>query len=690
MEQEPFEVTTKPTLTDTIDEIVDKVFGVGGVIYKYKTDYVERPEQIIAIKKAMNCLLTGSHFLMEAPCGFGKTFVYLFAAMIHALYYNKTAIVATNGITLQGQIYHKDAPLIAKIAEDIVHRPVRIVYMKGRQNYLCLRKKAETVANNFEGVQLSFTQNKYEMSSIMTWSEKTMTGDMAELSFKPSHEIWQNFSCGESDDCMGKACDHRLNCFYSRAKKACQFADIIITNYHLLFADIETGGQVLPEYDILVGDEAHNIADVSRNFQEQKVSYYTFLSIQKTFTMLERKYKYIFDSTRTGIKELVQDAAGYFKYVTITVPVPASKTCPLEVKLTPLPLSFDFKVFVNNLIAYREEICPSVSLVEYEEPDPNYAIVAGYLDRVIDKSKQAIKNLEAICTQSEPNQAYYVQLENNEMLSLRSKPVKVADYMRRHFFARNAQPDKPMGDLTTILTSATLAASNSFDYMRAELGIPAADQLIANSTFDLTKQQLWYLPKNVLDASDKDFLGNMLDNFTELVKVCGGGVLGLFTSIYNMRAASLRLRQETNFRVFTQGDAPQDKLLKDFAADKDSVLCGTKSMFEGVDIAGDSLRCVFIDKLPFISPEDPVTKMLLKEDGSFWKYSMPSMIISLKQAVGRGVRTIDDKCVIAFGDGRIKTARYAKQVMGSFNYSKTVTRDLDEVARFLGKDNTIL
>ena len=239
-----------------------------------------------------------------------------------------------------------------------------------------------------------------------------------------------------------------------------------------------------------------------------------------------------------------------------------------------------------------------------------------------------------------------------------------------------------------MFTSATLSVAGSFNYIKEELGITEeykVEEFIGSSPFDLTKQELWYLPSEAVNGNERDFISVMLPIFNNVIKECSGGVLGLFTSVSSMnKAYDYVSRRGYSMDIYKQGVMPRNTLIETFKENENSVLIGTKSMFTGIDVPGNSLRCVFIDKLPFPNISDPVVKALNEEPGAFFKYSIPAMVIALKQAVGRGVRTTEDKCVICIADNRLSTARYKAQIFQSFNYKKTGTRDLEEIRKFLG------
>ena len=284
------------------------------------------------------------------------------------------------------------------------------------------------------------------------------------------------------------------------------------------------------------------------------------------------------------------------------------------------------------------------------------------------------------------NMVRFIEKDSNQSYSIKCKMKKVGELFRTNFIDRQKQTEP----LSVMLTSATISADNSFSYIKDQLGITDeynTMEFIGASPFNLTEQELWYLPPNAKEGNKQGFQNRMLQDLLEVCVTCNGGVLGLFTSIASLKSAKEFLYEniptDLDCEIIAQGDMPRKKLIEYFTGEMDSILLGTKSLFTGVDVPGDSLRCVFIDKLPFPNISDPVQKALNEEPGSFFKYSIPSMIIDLKQAVGRGVRSVTDKCVIVVADNRMSTANYKAKIFSSFNYKKTGTRDIVDVEKFI-------
>ena len=245
-----------------------------------------------------------------------QKFVYLFPSILYSALYGRRVIICTSGIALQEQLFYKDAPLIANIVQTLINKSPKIVYLKGRKNFLCKRKLSEYLFAEQNSLNSFEKDNEIkEIKEIKEWAQSTLSGDMSELTFQPSYDVWQNFACVDNNECRGVQCDYFEECFYMSAKNACKHADVIITNYHILFSDISTGFKVLPHYDISVCDEAHNMANIARNFRELKVSFYTFANFRRQIIELTNKYE-VFDRQATGIDYIVQKAQLYFQSIT--------------------------------------------------------------------------------------------------------------------------------------------------------------------------------------------------------------------------------------------------------------------------------------------------------------------------------------------------------------------------------------
>jgi ATP-dependent DNA helicase DinG len=668
-----------------MSDIMQRIFDENGVIKQIKNDYVPRQSQIEAANLIDKSLEDKGHCIIEGPCGMGKSFAYLIPLVDYIIRtkHNHKAIIATSGISLQEQILYKDLPLISEIFSKIYEDRINFTLMKGKQNFICKRKMKDIIADDV----YKNTKNP-ELRKIINWSFDTKTGDFSELDFVPGYEISKEISCTKNGECLGKKCDHCYDCYYQRLKEKCQSADIVVTNYHILFSDIETGGKILPNYDVLICDEAHEIGDIYRDFKTRKISPNVIKSIRNDIVEIRNKFSFkreFIDSL--DLRGLVYEAEKYFNLIYkkyFDVKFPDFKIIEPDIEL---PDKSDLLCKIQSFIdKIGEEVdtLQNIVLAAGEGEEANeLSICLNKMSSVLDRLCEVYTILNEFIDKADSNLiVYWLEKEDDDSSSLNMKPVKIGEELSNELFSQET--------LACILTSATLSVNDKFDYIKSELGLDVCgknvNEFVGESPFNLTDQQLWYLPEDAVEGNNPGFDSALNGQLLQIVKACNGGVLALFTSVRNLNSVYDYLKWEIPYHIniFKQGSKPKIQLLEDFKSDVNSVLLATRSFFTGVDIPGDSLRCVVVDKLPFPSPGDPVMRKLQKEDNSFFKYFIPMMIITLKQAVGRGVRSIDDKCVICILDNRMATARYKSKINGSFNYNKTGTRNIEDVRKFCG------
>jgi len=668
-------------------ETLDTIFQKDGILNSIKDDYIPRPSQIDAAHQIHSSLNNVEHFILEGPCGFGKTLSYLVPLFEYLHNHKKEcfrAVVVTNGISLQEQLFHKDIPLVQKIFKSIYSKELNFSMLKGRQNYVCVKKMDSVLAKGGPRWQ-----------DIVDWYKDTKTGDLSELNFVPDKELLGEMSSLKDKECSGKRCVSYGECFYQKQKVKAQVSDIIITNYHLLFTDLEIGNNILlPKYNIMVFDEAHEIASIYRDFNEEKISLSILKAISKDYTESYNLYReYLYDGfdelefeTKLLFEKLTGEGEKYFeKYFDLNFKEDKLSQIKILNENLKTPddnlsgLIYDISSNIEDIINKNSEL---LNLQDNEYMTKHNNNLSSILRRLkkIDKAKSQYMSDNEVCwVEKMPSEE-----NKSSRISVNKKIVNIGKILSEKLYKRD--------DLMCIFTSATLSAGGSFDFIKEELGIDlcvkSINEFIGDSPFDLTNQQLWYLHPDCVDGNDRDFDKVIPNIIKDIVMACNGGALTLFTSIKNMNDVFLKIKKDLNGKgitVLKQGLKPRMKLLEEFKENVDSTLFATKSFFTGIDVVGESLRCVIIDKLPFPSPTDPVMIKLGEKPNAFFKYFIPIMIIALKQAVGRGVRSIDDKCIVAILDNRLATAKYKKKINNSFNYPKTGTRDLNDIKNFLFK-----
>ena len=716
-------------------ETIDKIFDEDGIIKRLKPSYFPRESQIAAAKKVSESIDNSENIIIEGPCGFGKTFAYLvpvFDSIIQRRIQNRElsnsyqtqypeikALVVTNGISLQEQLTKIDAPFVSKVLHALYpeESPIKTAIFKGKQNFLCKRK-----------LMMYFSQAVTELNDeekaneFTVWVDKTEAGDLSELSFILNSYAQSYCVCQNPDECEGSKCPYREECYYNIHKQKAAASDIIVCNYHMLFTAFEV--PVLPEFNILVMDEAHEAPNILRDFMKTELNYNTINKLSKDLSMVfsnDILSEWVEDLPQSRRNEIFCGEVSDYKN-------PTKSLITRILSATDHMMSDAVKHTSFNMLALYPETYVSEKGFEFMETDAMITLLKLLLSCIsvskefaekfegksededsaseISKVKRQLQSIEGRvqkyiqmmdASKYDENNVYFIEKKitpaKSTVISIGTKPITVGEQMSRALFSNTKIQ-------SSIITSATLSVNEKFDYIKSELGLDLnfeetenvktkpLQEFIGKSPFDLKNQELWYLPPYAVDGNAPQFDGYLEQVAEEITETAKGGILFLTTSIklMNICYAAVRntcLKNRLNINVLMQGDMPRLKLLQTFKDDENSILVATKSFFTGVDIPGNSLRCLVIDKFPFASPDDPVMKKLSAQPGGFFKYSIPSMVILLKQAVGRGVRSISDKCVICVADGRMATARYRASIHKSFSYEKTATRDINDVRRFL-------
>lgn len=670
---------------------MEELFDENGPIKQFKSDYKPREAQVDAAKIISDALASNGIAVIEGETGMGKSFAYLFPVINEIIDsgFDKKAVIVTSGISLQEQLSTKDVPFVTEVMKATYpqfSKEFRSTILKGRQNFLC-KMKIDDI-----GI-LDMKENMVDAGyrEIRNLCLKSRTGDLSELDFIPTMDVIENTCCTKQGECTGKACAFFDECFYTRHKRALESSNIIITNYHMLFSDMKTNGLILPNYDILVFDEAHEAVNIFRDFDACKLSVNNAMVLRNKASELSNLTNKFPEINPDDFKELIRVFEIAFqdldkKYPKIDSPIlvthtnelPSSLTMDLAKELSPIKRAI---YSCNETYMQNSHNLSDYSPEELSEEERNYLKCGSVLmtmSNMIDEMCNFVSNLHKVI--NDENIAMWIE-RINDTTSLNYKKVDVGEVMAQAFFGKE--------NLSTIFTSATISVAGSFEYVKNQLGIDRVNnkkvfEFIGLSPFNLTEQQLWYLPQGAMNGNDFNFNKTIASNVIEIIRATRGGCLCLFTSIGNMRNVHYELQRTLGheYDIYVQGQMPRMKLIDKFKENRDSILLGTKSFFTGVDVPGDALRCVIIDKFPFPQPTDPIQQKLKERDNSFYKYSIPEMIITLKQAVGRGVRSVDDRCVIAILDGRMSTAKYKTRVNNSFNYQKTGTRNIDDVKEF--------
>lgn len=634
-------------------DYLSDVFGESGLFAARFPAYEMREGQVALARMVDEAMRCGSHALGEGPCGTGKGVAYGVPSVWHAHHEKKRVVIATANIALQEQLVTKDLPLLS----DVLPWPFKFALLKGRNNYLCIDRLRESEARG-DLTGLYDDDQDREIRKVLAWTESTETGDVSELPFVPLSQVWSKVSVS-SDECKGKDCPFFDDCFAERAKARAREADIVVTNYHLLFAHLavrrETGQDlVLPPFDFLVLDEAHEAARIARDFFGFTVSAHT----------LNRLARYAADfGNRKLADRLRQSGSDLFD------------------RIARFARSADYRIrlrspgFVGTAEAVQELISLAGLGDSIDADDSRDREVRATARNAARQARAAAARIQEGVAQADPDTVYWIELDAKGRAKLKGKPIDVSDILKQSLFEATE---------SVTLVSATLTTSGTFDFVRGELGAPdGALELVADSPFDFETQALLVVPDDGLpEPRDFDFPDAAAELVGQVMDLCDGRTLGLFTS-YRVLNAVYDQVQGNGHRVLRQGDMPRTELSRVFKEDVRSVLLGTDSFWTGIDVPGEALTGLVIDKLPFPHPEDPVVSAICERDPrAFNNYLVPRAIITLRQGVGRLIRSRQDFGVIVLLDRRIAEKRYGRRFLASLPQMLS-TRRLENIPRFL-------
>jgi len=631
---------------------LDAVFAVDGPLAHALDGYEPRAGQIALARSVDDSIARGLHLLAEAPTGTGKSIGYAVPLTHHAAG-GLRAVIATANIALQEQLARKDLPLCARV----LPWDVSFALLKGRNNYLCLQRLGETrAAGRFAFAALP--GDVEALAAIEAWADTTTTGDVSDLPFEPPPRLWRRFSV-LAEDCPGAACRFHDDCFAMRARAAAARASVVITNYHMLFAHLQlrdaTGEElVLPHFDVAILDEGHKAADIARDFFGFRV---TAGAVRFAGRLLPR-------AGHEGLRAALEEQAAAF-----------------FAALLAHRRSADYRARLREPGRVPcEEVCAALRtaarayLVAAEAAQD--AGEHADLERAARRADTLADRVDAAMSLADRGAVYYLDVDDEERAALCCKLVDVAPFLARALF-------EPARSVT--VTSATLSAGESFEFVRREVGVDMARELIVESPFSFRDQCLLVVPDGMPLPSEPAFPAAVADTVAEVIDLARGRTLALFTSYRNLNLTRDRLAL-SGHRVLCQGALPRTTLIDEFRRDVHSVLLGTESFWGGVDVPGESLSCVVIDRLPFLTPDDPLLDAIAERDERcFVTQSLPRAVIAFKQAFGRLIRTATDRGVVVVLDRRILTRRYGEAFLQNLPRVRR-TESLADVARFLDGD----
>jgi ATP-dependent DNA helicase DinG len=632
-----------------------EIFSADGPLAAAIPGFTHRPEQAAMAKAVGQALALGEPLIVEAGTGTGKTFAYLVPALLSG----RSVIISTGTRTLQDQLFHRDVPTLARA----IGMPVQVALLKGRSNYLCRQHLDEATQQ-----QAMFGPKKgaaRHLAKIRRWSLTTRSGDLAELTDIPEDSPVWPLVTSTRENCLGQECPQFSRCHVYDARRAAQAAQVVVVNHHLLLADMglkdEGFGDLLPGAEALILDEAHQIPDIAAQFFGLSWS-------SRQVQMLARDTAVELIKVQDGnsllgdaLRELEAGVLGLHRCLPST---------PGRTDWERLPDSF-----FDALGVVHARLLELGNRMDALGNGPGTAMCAR-------RSRQLAATLGALRAVEEQSGLRWVEVQSMS-LQLHFTPFEIAERLRTYIDSRPC---------AWIFTSATLALGDDFSHFSTRIGLPDARSLRIDSPFDYGDQARVFLPLKMPEPHDPSYADRFIEACAPLLEASGGRAFLLYTSYRGLKEgveALARRFPNPPFPVLVQGQAPRDALLKQFRALGNAVLLGTGSFWEGVDVKGDALSIVAIDKLPFASPDDPLLKARLegirrRGGNPFFEYQVPQAILALKQGVGRLIRDIDDFGVIVIGDPRVKTKGYGRMFLDSLPPSPVIT-DPKKGAEFLAR-----
>jgi DNA polymerase-3 subunit epsilon/ATP-dependent DNA helicase DinG len=701
---QPLGPVTEPIALDP-DEVAS-ILEYGGPFSRYFEAYEQRPEQVEMLRAVTNALSYNGHLMVEAGTGVGKSFAYLVPAALFALQNKTRVVVSTNTINLQDQLIQKDIPSVcAALSIDL-----RAAVLKGRSNYLCPRR--------LEIMRRSGPNTPDEMrilSKILVWSWNGASGDRNDLNLnRPAEkEAWMRLSA-EDDACTSENCAGRMggSCPFFKAKQAAQSAHILIVNHALLLSDVATGSKVLPEYQYLIVDEAHHLEGATTGALSFRLS-------QNDFDRMLKEVGGASGGVLGHVLTVTRDLLRPTDFARLTQIVHRASETAFRLDSYARDFFFALAEFINiqregrpkSQYAYQERILPSSrSLPGWDNVEINWGTAGesmvllinavselykacaemyangveeledplGSLSNLLRRLMEAEAAISGMIHKPSPETIYWIEVQPmNNRLTLNTAPLRVGPLIEKYLWHEKS---------SVVLTSATLTAAGDFSYLRNLLLADEADELTLGSPFDYENSALLYLPNDIPEPNAPGYEAAVNRAIIQTASATGGKMLVLFTSYAQLKRASQAIARSLNqndIQVYEQGEgASPAALLEAFKSAPRAVLLGTRSFWEGVDVPGDSLSVVFITRLPFEVPSDPLVAARSETfDDPFSEYQVPEAILKFRQGFGRLIRSASDRGIVAILDRRVLTKQYGRLFIESLPQCTIRTASLNDLPK---------
>ncbi|MEW5681405.1 MAG: ATP-dependent DNA helicase [Pseudomonadota bacterium] len=630
---------------------VASAFAPGGALSAHIAGFNARDAQLQMAQAVADVIETPGSLVVEAGTGTGKTYAYLVPALLSG----KKVVLSTGTKNLQEQLYFRDLPKVVKALAS----PLQLALLKGRSNYLCLFR----LEQHYNHVPLQDDQLIQDLSLIKKWASETQSGDIGELSYISEDSKALPYVTSTTDNCLGKDCPVYEDCHLLKARKKAQAADLVVVNHHLFFADLalkDTGfGELLPQMDVIIFDEAHQLPDIASDYFGENISSRILLELCRDIDV----------ACKTELRDHPQLAKTADKVVQLIK--------DWRLQFAPEPARGNWRE------QYQQPQMQQALNRVVEAIDMLYLVMKSSLGRsdLIDNAFERLAlgkgRLQKLTDIQQTGVSLWFETSRLHV-NLHLTPLSIAD----KFSAIVAENER-----SWVFTSATLSVNNGFNHYTAQMGLNAAKTLLLESPFNYAEQALLCVPRYLSEPHEPGMAKQLLQIAVRLIEANNGRCFFLFTSHRMLQLVAQQLPDLVRQPVLVQGSTGKRLLLEQFVKLDNAVLLGTGSFWEGVDVRGDTLSCVIIDKLPFASPDEPLLQARSEDcsrrgEDPFAAVQLPQAVITLKQGVGRLIRDVTDRGVMVICDNRLVTKPYGEVFLTSLPLMRR-TRSLDEAVQFL-------